>query len=248
MKNSPEDEGDACAVPESAKKHGDHQVHISPGRAFPVSSQRDVKVVPEEAGKCHVPAPPEVDDACGLVGGVEIEGEFQPEQVGDADGHVGIAGEIEIDLEGVCQRPDPCLAHGEGAGALRRELEDGRGGFRKVVRDDYFFEKAHCKHSEADGKTSGTEAGDLRFELGDEFPVVDKWAGDEMGEKGNEENVVPEAVAGLVTAIYIHEESDLEEGEKGYRERHHQYGNLGGIAGGSVRPNGKDPEVFVIKE
>ena len=59
-----------------------------------------------------MPAPPEFRDRPGLVGIVEVLQEPEAEQPSQADGHVGIAGEIKVDLEREGQRAQPRRDHG----------------------------------------------------------------------------------------------------------------------------------------
>jgi hypothetical protein len=54
-----------------------------------------------------VPAPPEFRDALRLVRRVEVFGELEAEHEAEADRHVRISGEIEINLEGVAEQTIP---------------------------------------------------------------------------------------------------------------------------------------------
>ena len=82
-------------------------------RAAAVAAERDVEVVAQEARQRHVPAPPEVADRHGAVGRVEVERQPQAEHQREADRHVGVAGEVEIDLQRVGAGGDPGLGRGQ---------------------------------------------------------------------------------------------------------------------------------------
>ena len=126
-------------MPEPADGHrGDQVAHLG-ALAAPVAAERDVHVVPQPPRQRHVPAPPEVLDRCRRVGLVEVVGEPDAHQQGDADRHVGVAGEVGVDLHGVRDRGDRELE----VGRLTRRREDrvdDRGG--QVVRDHDLLEHA----------------------------------------------------------------------------------------------------------
>ena len=120
VQRAPHDERPGRAVPEPAEHHGDHQVDIAQDAAVAVAAERDVEIVAQELRQRHVPAPPEIDDAGGLVGRIEIERQEDAEHQRNADRHVGIAGEIEIELERIGQRADPGLVEASAYARRRR--------------------------------------------------------------------------------------------------------------------------------
>ena len=79
------------------------------GEAVAIAAERDVEVVAQEARQRHVPAAPEILQRHGAVGHVEILRQHDAEQQGEAERHVGVAGEVEIDLEGEAERRLPGL-------------------------------------------------------------------------------------------------------------------------------------------
>src|ERR1700676_5037900 len=81
------------AVPEATEDHRDHDV---PGHGplwSAASPERDVEVVAQPPGQGHVPTTPEVLEVARRVGRVEVVGEPEPEEHGQADGHVGVPAE-----------------------------------------------------------------------------------------------------------------------------------------------------------
>ena len=95
---APDDEIPACAVPQAAQQHGQHQIAIRHPAAVAIAAQRDVQIVAQPARERNVPAMPEIGDAEGQVRAAEIDREMKAEQQRHADGHIGIAGKIEEDL------------------------------------------------------------------------------------------------------------------------------------------------------
>ena len=125
VQHAPDDERPARAVPQPAEQHRDHQVDVAQRRAVAIAAERDIEIVAQEPRQRHVPAPPEIDDAGGLVGRIEIERQEDAEHQRHADRHVGIAGEIEIELEGVGQRADPGLRSKDGVAGPKASATKG---------------------------------------------------------------------------------------------------------------------------
>lgn len=88
---APEDEVEGRAMPKTAEKHGHEEVEILTELAVTVAAKGDVEVVLEPRGEADVPASPKLSDGGGAVGVVEVLGELEAEQEGDADCHVGVA-------------------------------------------------------------------------------------------------------------------------------------------------------------
>ena len=97
---APDQERPRRAVPEPAEQHRDHDVAERPEPPAAVAAERDVEVVAQPARERHVPAPPEVAQREGHVGAVEVLRQLVSEQQGEADRHVGVAGEVAVDLRG----------------------------------------------------------------------------------------------------------------------------------------------------
>ena len=110
--HAPQHKVPAGAVPQSGEEPDDGNVQQLAAQPLAVAAQRDIHILPEPCGQADVPAPPELRDGAGLVGIVEVLQKPEAEQTSKADGHVGVAGEIEVDLEGEGQRAQPCRDHG----------------------------------------------------------------------------------------------------------------------------------------
>src|SRR6185437_5939194 len=97
-------EGPGRAVPEAAQDHRDQHRRLRlQGQEAPRQNaridEREIDVVAQEIHQRDVPALPEILDAGGLERRVEIERQLDAEQQAKPDRDVGIAGEVEQDLD-----------------------------------------------------------------------------------------------------------------------------------------------------
>ena len=218
---APGDEVPARAVPQPAEEHRHREVQLPSEGTATVAAQRNVKIVAQKAREAHVPSSPELDDVAGLVGGVEVEGQDDAEELGEAGGHVRVAGEIEVDLQGVGQRPGPRreeCARGRGG-----RVEDRGGGGGGAGGEDDLLEETEREHRQAHGEILGLRSiGLVAGELGHHLLVVKDGPGDEVRKVGHEQGVVDRAVLPGEPASDVHEEGDLGEGEEGDSQRQNQ--------------------------
>ncbi len=166
-----------------------------------------------------MPAAPEVDDRGGFVGGIEIERQPDAEHPGQANGHVRIAGKVEVELEGVGQGAAPGLEKGQGRSGLRG-VEHGRRIDRHAIGQHHLFEEPQGEDGQAHRQVFRLEAVNGRpGELGKHLMVVDDGAGNQLREEGHEEGVMQEAVFVGLATIGVDQVGDLLEGEEGDRQR-----------------------------
>jgi len=200
MYAAPGDEGPARAVPQAADQHGQQQVAVLRELAHAASTHRNVQKITQPEAQGDVPAPPEIDNARGFIGRIEVVRQLHAEEEGHADSHVGIAGKIEIQLEGVCQRPHPRFGAGQRK-ALVRGIEDAVGVGGDAVRQEHFLGKADEEegHALADvGAGQRLRVGDLRAEL----RVAHDGAGDDIGKEGGEVRVLKQAARLRLAAVH----------------------------------------------
>ena len=69
--------------------------------ALAVAAQRYVEVVTQPSAQRDVPAAPELSDGRALVGAIKVDVELESHQQGDADGHVAVAREVAVYLQGI---------------------------------------------------------------------------------------------------------------------------------------------------
>src|SRR6187402_3060376 len=104
VQQAPDDEGPCRAVPKATQEHGEDQVQVAAQASVAVSAQRYIEVVPKKTRQRHVPTTPEVADVARLVGRIEVQRQLNAEHARQADRHVRVAGEIEVQLQRVGQR------------------------------------------------------------------------------------------------------------------------------------------------
>src|SRR6185437_10323129 len=102
---------------------------------------RKVQVIAQPVGERDVPSPPEISDVFRGVGTVEVYRQLDPQQQRRADGDIGIARKIVVNLERVGVHGDQALA-----GAVQiRKIEDAVDQvLRKVVRDEKLLHQSHA--------------------------------------------------------------------------------------------------------
>src|SRR5207247_4270518 len=95
---TPENEVYRGAVPEAAQQHCEKEIQVNPVGRATIAAQRHIKIVAQPGRKTDVPAPPELAQARGAIGEIEIEHQIEAENSGYAARDVGITGEIAVDL------------------------------------------------------------------------------------------------------------------------------------------------------
>ena len=189
-----------------------------PTRADPVAAQGNVDVVPEPAGQGDVPAPPELRDAAGQVGVVEVLQEREPQHAAHADGHVRIAAEVEVDLQRVGRRAQPGRQDRAGGGCL-----DGLVQQAQVVGQQHLLGKAQ-DHPLQPLAALGQRRGAL-FQLCLDVGVLHDGPRHQLGEHGDVGGEVDEAALGLRLApVDVDHIAQRLEGVEGYADGQRQLG------------------------
>jgi hypothetical protein len=113
VQGAPQHECPARAVPDTGDQHGKQQVADGQERAVPVAAERDVDIVAHPARERDVPAAPELAEARGEVGAVEVDPEVEAHEPAEADRDQRVAGEVAIDLERKQQRAEKMVGAAE---------------------------------------------------------------------------------------------------------------------------------------
>ena len=126
VEQPPQDEGPGGPVPQATDQEGKEQIPV--GSEFTVSAapQGEVDIALQGPAQGDVPPPPEFRDAFGLVGGAEVEGQVDVKEFPQAHGHIGIAAEIEVHLEGVGKGGGPGGAEAQRLGCKARIGKEGQ--------------------------------------------------------------------------------------------------------------------------
>ena len=187
-----------------------------------------------------MPPPPELLDRFGDIGQVEILLEGEAEHPAQADGHVAVAGEIEVDLQGVTHRPQP----GQPQVQLPRRHGEHRvrhppGG----VGQQQLFGKARDEPPQP-------RQGQLRrqgpaVDLPGHVVVLDDGPRDELGKKGDVQQQPAQAFGARVRVpVHVQGVAQPLEGEKGDADGQGQPRQGDGQAEGGVQGGGEEVQVF----
>ena len=156
-----------------------------------------------------MPAPPELRDAPRDIGVIEILQKVEAEHSPEADGHIGIGGEIEVDLEGVRHRAQPREEH-RGHNGGKGRIRDPRHG----VRQQHLFAEAEEKAHRAGG-----EFGDGLMPLVDllrDGGVAHDGTGDELRKEGDVKRELERvALHRSVAAVHVDDVAQALKGEEG---------------------------------
>lgn len=104
------------AVPQAGQDPDNQQVADALWRAYTAAAKRDIHIVTEPAAKGNVPSAPELRQGSREVGMVEVGVKVEAEQLRHADGHVGIAAEVEVELKRIADRAEPRRPAGKRTG------------------------------------------------------------------------------------------------------------------------------------
>ena len=109
-----------------------------------IAAQGDVDIIPEPGAQGDMPPPPKLGNAGGEIGIVKVGGEIKAKALGKTDGHVGVAGKVEIQLETVEDHSKPGGAGGHGGKA-----GNGRERCAQIIGNENLFSKANQEHADA---------------------------------------------------------------------------------------------------
>ena len=91
-------------MPETAEDKHDGLVHTGSQFAFAIAAQRNVDIVLKPRREAHMPATPEIAHGRGYVRLIEILHSLESEDPTQTNGHIDIAGEIEVELQTIADR------------------------------------------------------------------------------------------------------------------------------------------------
>ena len=189
VQTAPDDEGPACAVPETADEEYEEEVEIVSCLGATVAAERYVEIIAEPCGKADVPSCPEFLDGSCSVGAVKVLHEANAHDSRATDGDIRITGEVAIDLYGEENGSDDDTK----TGGFRRIVINGVDEFRDQIGNDDLFEETDRHFLQAD-------EGVIRFELmiclklGKQIVGTLDRSRNELREEGNEERVPTEVL------------------------------------------------------
>ena len=140
----------------------------------------------------------------GLVGAVEIQREADVQHARQADRHVGVAGEIEIDLQGVGERGVPGLEEGQG-GAVGGGVEAGIGETAEHVGQHQLLAEAEQEDEQPVGEVLDAGPGEVAGgELRDDVRRPDDRPGDQVRKEGDKTGIGEERRDQVILAAGDH--------------------------------------------
>ena len=241
MPQAPQHKGPVGPMPKACGEKDDEFIEIGAGRPLPVAPQGDVQIVPEPGAERDVPPPPELLDGLGGIGQVEVLQKPEAEHPAQADGHVAVSAEVEVDLQGVAHRSQPGQAEIQLGG---RHSKHRVGDLPHGVCQEHLL-------PQAENKPAQTGQGQFRGHL----PPVDL-AGyvviddDGTGDKLRKERDVQQQLTGvpgppLRMAVNIDDVAHPLEGIEGDPDGQHD------ACEGQIRPGqavkGPDDKVYVLE-
>ncbi len=207
---SPDDEVPARAVPKAAEEKDDQQVRVGARRPDAISAERDVQIVAEPSRERDMPPPPELGERTRRIGTIEILGQPESEEPAQADRHVRIAREVEVDLKRITEKSEG----GDGGPKLvRGQREDRVGGHAERVRHEQLLREAD---REAPNPLGGSlDVDDPVGQLGDEVLVADDRSRDQLRKECDEERQADRiALGGMLTPMHVDQIRDRLEREE----------------------------------
>ncbi len=219
MQQAPKYKGPSRTMPDTAEKKGNHKIGISAKRASPVSSQRNIDIVPQKTRECHMPPSPKILNIQSLIGGVEVERELDIKQQCCTDRHICITRKIKVKLKSVAQRGCPCFKKIE----YRCRVKTGSSPLGKTVCDHHFLEQSKRKDKETGSDMPIIFDGiPFRSKLRHHLSVMHDRPCDKLRKESDKKGIVQKIVLFRLPPIGIHQISDLLKRKKGDRQRKRQ--------------------------
>src|SRR6185437_8675889 len=100
----------ACAMPEPAQEEHGEQIEPCARLTLAIAAERDIQIIPKPRRQRQVPAVPEFLDRRSDVWVIEVLEELETQHPAKADGHVGVTGEVEVDLQRITNDAYPSVA------------------------------------------------------------------------------------------------------------------------------------------
>jgi len=239
--HTPGHEVPAGTVPEAGQQPDDEDVADIFPEADPVAAQGNIHIIPEEAAQGNVPPAPEFCNAFGDVGVVEVFQELKAEDPAHTDGHIGIAAEIEVDLEGICHSHQPAACKGQCAiGQFIHHHTTGVGQKNLFGKAD---EEPHIAPVNILGAVTAL------IQACGNIGIVDDGTGDQLGEEADIQQKVQKALLHAhFAAVHIYGIGQHLEGVEGDTNGQHRLeeGIFGTQQG--CEDIGEEAEIFKVEQ
>ena len=128
-----------------------------------------------------MPAAPELLQRAGEVGRVEVHGQREAEQQRQADRHVRVGGEVEVELHGVAPAGEESVRGAEGVRVVEERIDEALG---EVVGEDRLLEQAGEDQPQRAARVDAGVVGGRLLHLRKQFAGTRDRAGAELREEG----------------------------------------------------------------
>ncbi len=217
-------------MPQAGEGPDDEHIEEIPSRPDPAAAQGDIHIIPEPGAQGHMPAPPELRGAAGEEGIIEVFQQVKAEDPAQADGHIAVAGEIKVNLQGKGHGIHPHKQH-----RLLAALPIELGQLPQLVGQQDLFAQAQQQPPHA-------QRGLLQrmlpvLQLPRHIGIAHDGPGDQLGEHGDIGAEIHDgALGGHIAPVHIDGVAEDLEGIKadadGQRYLRHWQGKAQGIEGG----------------
>ena len=188
-------------MPQARQRPDKHDVEDRAKAAAAAAAQGDVDIVAEKAAHGNVPAAPELGHRVRGIGKVEVFLVSKAQRFAQADRHVGIGGEIKIDLLAVEEHGKPGPAPGKrlAASGQRQLLQRGAAD----VCQQHLFRKTLDKALHAGGEIVGAHAALAQLAL--HVAVLHDRSGNQLREAADVQQQPQRTLLGRrPAAVYVH--------------------------------------------
>ena len=232
-------------MPQAAAQKHNHYVQAGSGRSPSAAPQGDVQIAGKEPGQGLVPPLPEFGNGQCAVGLVEIGGEFKIHHFSQAQRHVTVAAEVEINLEGIGQhdqsRADRAQS-GDIPEAPVRRLAEG-------VGNQHLFRQAQGKKEHTRGEILPLKAFPVLLQkLGNQLIMGHNGACDELRKIGNIGSILQEAVVTRLPPVGVNHIGYLLEGKEADAQGQHNVLQWDLSREQNVDVADKKVEIFVVEQ
>lgn len=176
-------------MPDAREQPDDEEVENPARLLYAAAAERNVHVIAKPGAQRNMPAPPKVRYGARDVGIIEVLLKVESKQPSEPDCHVGIAREVEVDLQRVAEHAVPGGQHGKSAARHAEEIVRNHA---HIVGKQHLFTKADHKAPQSVGKVIRRDrtGGNLRVH----GVVAHNRARDELREHCNIERQIKDAL------------------------------------------------------
>ena len=202
-------------VPEPTEQEDGENISHPKRARYSVSAQGSVEVIPKPGGERDMPAPPEICHRIREIGTPEIGHQVVAHDASCTDGHIRVAREVAINLNG----KENCCENQEGCRVAARTRVDRVDNHGQAVGDDHFLDQTPEDELKPLNDSLGLE---MRFaaELRKQTMAALDGPGHQLREEGDVEREDAQmALSRSVAPIDIDRVSDGLEGVEGDAKR-----------------------------